>query len=339
MRFRTALQNAALAAAITLPIAGWCTNARADATAAGDGGSGFVFDVLSLTDPAPGAERPQMLQAGIVNPAEAANENRPTSRAAEPGRVHTWELPPVVVVGERPAELREDERVGPYAQPRWTTDRRFSETRVYVIPEGKIEFEYWFIPTANRHGPSDIKHQFEVEFGLPNRFQVDLYLIPDRLGSGGKTNLSNAVEVRWALADWNKIWGNPTLYLEYTFGDNSPDLIEAKLLLGGGIAPRWHWGADLSFEHATGGDFSNNYEFTSGISYTVIDERFSIGIEEKAVVSDFHGRRGAFTDNIFIGPSLQYRPLPQVHIDFAPLIGVTHESPSLQAFVIVGWEF
>jgi hypothetical protein len=339
MGYGNQLRNAACASAIMLTVAGLGGSARGDVSAANDAGAALVPDALTLIDPPAGAVIPNMLQASIVNPAQAANENRPTSRNAEPARVHTWELPPITVVGERPPEFREEERVGSYAQPRWTTDRRFSETRVYVIPEGKIEFEYWFIPTANRHGPSDIKHQFEVEMGLPYRFQVDLYLIPDRQGSAGKTNLSNSVEVRWAFADWNKIWGNPTLYVEYTFGDNNPDLIETKLLLGGEIAPRWHWGADFSFEHALGGDFSNSYEFTSGVSYTVIDEKFSVGIEEKANVTDFHNRRGAFTDNIFIGPSLQYRPLPQVHIDFAPLIGVTHESPSLQAFVILGWEF
>jgi hypothetical protein len=320
-------------------MSGWCVPARADESSASNGGLAFYPDALSLSPSAANSDEPKMLQAGIVNPAEAANENRPTSRNAEPGRVHTWELPPVQVIGQRPPELREEELVGPYAQPRWTTDRRFSETRVYVIPEGKFEFEYWFIPTANRHGPSEIKHQFEVEMGLPYRFQVDLYLIPDRFGSSGKTNLSNSVEVRWAFADWNKIWGNPTLYVEYTFADNNPDLIETKLLFGGEIAPRWHWGANLSFEHALGGDFSNSYEFTSGISYTLVDERFSVGVEEKSNITDFHHHRGSFTDNIFIGPSIQYRPLPQVHIDFAPLIGVTHESPSLQAFLILGWEF
>ena len=136
-----------------------------------------------------------------------------------------------------------------------------------------------------------------------------------------------------------KIWGNPTIYVEYAFNDGGPDTIEAKLLLGGEIAPRWHWGADASYEHEVGGEMSNEYEITSGVSYTLRDEKFSIGAEEKAAIVDLHHHRGRFTDFVFLGPSIQYRPLPQVHIDVAPLIGVTHESPSLQAFVVVGWEF
>ena len=35
----------------------------------------------------------------------------------------------------------ETERVGAYGQPEWTTRRRFARTRVYVLPEGQLEFE------------------------------------------------------------------------------------------------------------------------------------------------------------------------------------------------------
>ena len=58
------------------------------------------------------------------------------------------------------------------------------------------------------------------------------------------------VELRWALADWGKIWGNPTLYAEYKFADEhwGPDVYEFKLLLGDQFAPRWHWGVNFVWE-------------------------------------------------------------------------------------------
>lgn len=290
----------------------------------------------------PGADarevRPLFLGGPIANPAEQMHApETQTTQPAEEGPTHPWELPPVNVYGQR--VLREEDRVGSYAQPRWTTDRRFAETRVYVRPEGALEFEYWLIPTVFRKGPSEIKQQYELEFGLPSRFQLDLYLITRKEGSGGPTFTDGAIELRYALADWGRIWGNPTLYFEYTFQDQAPDVIETKLLLGGEIAPRWHWGTDLSFEHETGGQMQNTYEITGGLSYTVIDSRLSVGGELKFQENDLRHHRGRLTNNTFLGPSLQWRPLARMHVDVAPLIGITHESPALQAFFVLGWDF
>jgi len=49
--------------------------------------------------------------------------------------------------------------------------------------------------------------------------------------------------------------------------------------------------------------------------------------------------RGAFEKEFLIGPSIQFRPLPQLHIDIAPLFGVTPDSSRAKTFVVVGWEF
>src|SRR3954467_1130618 len=95
----------------------------------------YVFDV-------------QPLDMQVVNPADA--QQRPTPQtSAQPEHLRTFELPAVTVVGEKQSDLREEDRVGSYAQPRWTATRRFPSTRVYVVPEGKLEFEYWLRPTIN----------------------------------------------------------------------------------------------------------------------------------------------------------------------------------------------
>lgn len=54
---------------------------------------------------------------------------------------------------------------------------------------------------------------------------------------------------------------------------------------------------------------------------------------------DERGRRGDFDKQFLIGPSLQIRPLPQMHIDFAPLFGMTKTSARAKVFVVLGWEF
>jgi hypothetical protein len=281
-----------------------------------------------------------MLDHTMANPAEAQRQAESSIPDQElGGMVHPWLLQPINVVGTRPAEAREDQQVGSYGQPIWTVDRRFVETRVYVRPEGSLEFEFWLIPQAPRHGKTEIDTQYELEFGLPHRFQLDLYLTNVVYGSGGPTFTDYAIEIRYAFADWNKIWGNPTYYIEYTKQDHGPDQLETKMLFGGEIAPRWHWGLDLTFQHNMGGDGENTYETTSGISYALADNYFDLGAEFKFQENNFHGSRGRLTDNTLVGPSFQYRPIARMHIDFTPLIGITHESESVEAYLVVGWEF
>src|SRR5258705_9911513 len=88
----------------------------------------YVFDVPPLL-------------AQVVNPADAQQRPAPQT-PAQPEHLRTFELPAVTVVGEKQSELREEDRVGSYGQPRWTATRLFPGTRVYVVPEGKLEFEY-----------------------------------------------------------------------------------------------------------------------------------------------------------------------------------------------------
>jgi hypothetical protein len=281
--------------------------------------------------------------AQVVNP--ATQQPSPTENTARPTDVHhTWEMPPVDVIGKAP--LVEEERIGDYAQPRWTTHRRFGETRVYVIPRGMTDFEYWLIPnTPKDGGATDFKTQYEVEFGLPGRFQLDLYAVGHKEGTKdeGFAISEQKVELRWALADWGKIWGNPTVYVEWNEVSNAPDHLETKLLLGGQITSRWHWGSNLVWEHEVSGPQENSNEWTTGVSYSARDSRFGVGFETQlALVNAIDPvtlRRGDFATEFLVGPSLQFRPLPQLHIDVAPLFGVTADASRAKTFIVLGWEF
>src|SRR5262249_3001081 len=151
----------------------------------------------------------------VVNPAD--RQQGPSSVNTQPDpRLPTWRMPAIDVYGEAP--LNEEDRIGNYAQPRWTAHRRFGETRVYVVPKGMVEFEYWLVPEKPKKGPTEWASQYEVEFGLPHRFQLDLYMVAHKTGGGNQSNFTldeQKVEVRYAFADWNKIPLNPTLYVEW----------------------------------------------------------------------------------------------------------------------------
>ena len=262
----------------------------------------------------------------------------PASERRDSTKEKAGALPPVTVVGEQVSAFREEDRVGTYGQPRWTADRRFPGVRTYVIPENEVEFEYWFRADVPRKGGAETQHMYELSFGLPYRFQLDLYAIA-RTKPKEKTFFDQAIELRYAFADWGKIWGNPTFYLEYINRDEAADKVEGKLLLAGEIAPGWHWGQNFLFEAEVGGAREYEYGWTGGVSYTVIDQKLSVGLEAQFSLFDTHGHRGTYRDETFIGPSFQYRPSPKMHLDIAPLIGVDHESPAAKILVNFAYSF
>ena len=275
----------------------------------------------------------------MANPADKHPAGTNTVSAVS-GPVHTWELPAIPVVGQAPSPLREEDRIGDYGQPRWTADRRFPRNRIYVIPDGKVEFEYWLRLDVPKEGPTEVQNFYELEFGLPYRLQLDLYLVARNEGEGGPTYLDQQFELRYALADWGVLPGNPTLYAEYALRDDAPDKVEGKFLLGDELAPRWHWGANLVYEaEIAGEDLEHEYAATLGLSYTVLDEKLSVGAEAEASFVDTKANRGDYSKEVYVGPSIQYRPRKNAHIDVAPLLGVTDDAKRAKVFAVFGWEF
>ncbi len=104
------------------------------------------------------------------------------------------------------------------APPAFSRTRFSPTTTAYVLPPGG-----WLAATIwegdwLRHGVStdhNITQEFEV--GLPHRFGIaaefDANVFEDT-----RQAKSISLEARYALADWNKIPLNPTLFFEYKFG-------------------------------------------------------------------------------------------------------------------------
>ena len=281
-------------------------------------------------------------RAQQVNPATPAleQEEKPSPvEVDEYGRLRTWEIPPTVVVGQRESKLREEDRIGPYEQPRWTARRLFPTTRVYVVPPGVLQLEYWTRAKVPDEGQTTVETQYEVEIGLPHRFQIDLYHVTEKTGSEGELAVSEQkYELRYALADWGELLLNPTLYFEYVSRNSEPDKVEYKLLLGEELGEGWHYGSNLVFEHELDGAGENEYELTMGLARSVIDEKLSLGAEMKAALVDVHADRGDYEESLEIGPSMRWFPIPQFHIDFAPLIGIGDDSRHADIFLVMGWE-
>src|SRR5436190_17266637 len=149
----------------------------------------------------------------------------------------------------------EDRRIGPARQPEWTTDRRFTRVRTYVLAPWQVEFESWYYGKTPKDEDTTHLFQEEISVGLPHRFQVDIYANIEKKPDEDVYYKATQVEARWALANWDCLPLNPTLYAEWKFQtQDQPDVGEFKLLLSDNISPRWIFGVNLAYERETSGE-------------------------------------------------------------------------------------
>ena len=301
---------------------------------------------------------PSWCLAQVAQPAESvaerASEPPPAqpaaSEAPEGERSPSYEA--LAVVRPPPGTLREEERIGEYAQPRWTGRRRFPTTRIYVIPAGQLGLEYWLEQKLHLDDPDQVRYRslYELEMGLGHRLQLDVYLETQQEGHQGPWALhKEKLELRWALADWGVIPLNPTLYVELAREHGGPPVIELKALLGEQLAPRWHFGLNLVWEHQLGDAQQNETALTLAVAYGLVDEVFSLGAEIKAETVDVKGQRYDFDNwELLAGPSLAWAPTPPMHILLVALLGDEREldaatgdgvhTPIFQPTLVVGFE-
>lgn len=291
------------------------------------------------------------LAQAVPAPQHEAEQHGDEGQPDRAGTVHPWTMPPLRVQGEPKPVLREEDHIGTYGQPRWTANRRFPTTRIYVAPAGKATMEVWQrynAPTADLAGRRRIQSFIEAEFGLGHHLQLDLYVITEQQDYRGAIGVKKEkAELRWALADWGRLWGNPTVYLEWTRESGGPDAIEGKLLLGGELAPGLHAGANLAFEQEVGGPgYGHEYQATVGLSRTLVDEALSLGFEGRVELHDSRGARFTFHDTAYLlGPSLAWSPIGPAHVMWALLGGTGRATPggsyegALESWFIGGWTF
>ena len=249
-------------------------------------------------------------------------------------------LPDTIVQDTTP--IAEAAPVGPYLQPEWTTARRFPTTRVYLQQTPwDVGVEQWVKAQYPRGEAPNYLFQEEVELGLPGRLQADIYenWICDKAGKVQHDSVS--AEMRWALADWGKLPGNPTLYGEWTFRNHvlGGDKYEVKLLLGDSVTPRWHWGANFIYDQEVGAARATELGFSAALSYTVIDEKLGLGGELKIESETEQGARHLSPMEVNLGPSLQWRATRNIHIDLNPLFGLTSDSPHVETWLVLGYDF
>lgn len=231
-------------------------------------------------------------------------------------------------------------KFGPYKQPLWTTIRMFPSTRVYVMnPPGNAMYEKWFDVRDRRDGPAQIRMRDEFTFGLGKRLQLDLYSHTVYDGENGNKTFNwrgFSWEVRYALADWGKIWGNPTLYYEMKMLDGRWG-IEPKLLLGDRIGERGVWGFNAIYEANLGGtkeEQEREYAYTASYA-NIVNVDFSIGVSHMFRYNDYEGGSKEW----YLGPLFQYRFSNKAYLNIEHMPGLNQDAKQSRTLIIFGWRF
>jgi hypothetical protein len=152
------------------------------------------------------------------------------------------------------------------------------------------------------------------------------------------------LEARYALADWDVIPLNPTLYFEWEFNNSNSehgvgDAYELKLLLAEQFHDRWHWAFNLVYEQQVGGGRATEFKATQALTYSLIDDKLTAGVEMKFEHTTEKGERSDPEVEFLLGPSLSWRPTKHTHVDVVPLFGLTHDAPIMEAVIVFGIEF
>src|ERR1051326_7467926 len=221
-----------------------------------------------------------------------------------------------------------DDVASAYGAPGGLSRARFAPlTSAYVLPPWTMYFGEIYEGNAFRHGFPDHTFTQEVELGLPYRFGVAAETQLERFnGGGGFQTIS--LEGRYALADWNKIPLNPTLFAEYKFGvgpirheegppppggeeeeagpPQHPDAYEIRLLLAQEFCQRWEWALNAFFEKENTGDRGREIGFAQSIVTPIVlpREQLKVGIEMEYKNFSVKDTRGNADNSFVIGPTV-----------------------------------
>src|ERR1043166_6133083 len=265
---------------------------------------------------------------------------------------------PVVVTGEEVPSAYG-------ATPDFSRGRFSNLTNAYVLPPGAVFFGLIYQGDSLRFNRPDNWLTQEVEIGLPHRFGIAFENTTEFYRSNTQDR-SFSIEGPYALADWDKIFLNPTIFIEYKQGIGTifhdegppepmpkgeaeeflaeheplPDAFEVRLLLAENFG-KVEWALNGFFEQEVGGDRGREVGFAQSMMIPVThDERLKVGVEMQLTVFNDRGIRDNDEPDSYrfiVGPTLAWKPSSNTRFDISPLFGVTDDSPHASVFMVFSY--
>jgi hypothetical protein len=255
------------------------------------------------------------------------------------------------------------------ATPGFSRSRFSNLVNAYVLPPGAVYAGLIYEGDALHFNRPDHTFTQEVEIGLPYRLGVAFENGVETF-RGRTQDRSFSIEARYALADWNKIPLNPTLFVEGKFGIGDilhdegppaaagpgeaqaflaqhkplPNAIEVRLLLAQDFSDNIEWAANGFCEQEVGGDRGREIGFAQSLMFPIIlpHERLKVGAEMQFTSFTDVGLRQPGESPSFrvvIGPTIAWKPSKNTRLDVSPLFGVTRDSPAASVFVVFSMLF
>lgn len=254
-----------------------------------------------------------------------------------------------------------------YGAPTSFSRARFSNlTSGYVLPPWAVYSGVIYQGDAIRFNRPDHRFTEEIEIGLPYRFGIAIENTIEAF-RGRAQERTFSIEARYALADWNKIPLNPTLFVEWKFGLGNilhdegppeplgpgeaetfinegrplPDAYEIRLLLSQVFCEKIEWALNGFFEQEVGGDRGREYGFAQSAMMPVLlpNERLGVGVEMQFTTFTDVGIRDMPSYRFVIGPTFAWKPTRNTRLDISPLFGATDDSPRASVFVVFSMLF
>ncbi len=236
-----------------------------------------------------------------------------------------------------------DELPSAYGAPGAFSKSRFSAiTNAYVLPPGAVFAALIYQGDVFSDKPTKSKISQEIEIGLPYRFGIAMENKIENVDSD-TVNKSVNFEARWALADWDKIPLNPTLFAEYKIGTEADrvDAYEVRLLLSEELGHGVGWAFNPFLENETSGDRTREWGFAQSIRapFFLPHERFKAGIEMQYKNKSKKNKRSDPEQSFVIGPSFSFKPTARMSLDIAPLVGATDDAPDVSVYAVFSYVF
>src|SRR3989440_7584348 len=257
-----------------------------------------------------------------------------------------------------------------YGAPPGFSRSRFSNLpQSYVLPPGAVFAGLIYQGDALRFNRPDHRLTQEIEIGLPRRFGIAFENSIESF-RGHTQERTFSIEGRYALADWNKIPLNPTIFVEYKAGIGDilhdegppgpmgkgeakefldehmplPDAYEVRLLLAQDFGNNVEWALNGFFEQEIGGDRGREVGFAQSLMFPILlpNERLKVGAEMQFTSFTDAGIREGGEDPSYrcvIGPTVAWKPSRNTRLDVSPLFGVTDDSPRASIFVVFSMLF
>ena len=219
--------------------------------------------------------------------------------------------------------------VNAYADPRsyvWTYE-------YMTMYKGTKEFEYYLtakIPDVSASNKNSFEHQFELEYGITNHWDIALY--QKLLQKNNESDFEYGgfkLRSRYRFGEKGKYLVDPLLYLEYIRDDDfsNPHVLEVKLILAKDIG-KFNLAYNQIIKQVVERGGLTEHEYASGINYR-LNRSFGLGLEVK----------GNYTDGkYYLGPTVSYFS-KKAWISCGVVTGLNSKSDELQLRTIVGVPF